>query len=95
MVNCNIVHVIVNVSIIVNYMFISNHLCSHCRVFNYASKLEECIFYTLKLFKSIFIVVGYTKEAIVGKGFPHRADRTTLICSPFKVPQVQSETIII
>ena len=87
MVNFNIVHV--------NYICISIHLCSHCRVFNYASKREECVFYTLKLLKSIFIVVGYIKEANVGEEFPHRADRTTLICSPFKVPQVQSEALII
>jgi hypothetical protein len=38
-------------------------------------------------------VVGYIKEAIIGEWFPHRADRTTLICSPFKVPQVQSEAL--
>jgi hypothetical protein len=47
------------------------------RVFNYVSKGEECVFYTLKLLKSIFIAVGKIKEAIVGKTFPDGA-RTTL-----------------
>ena len=52
---------------------------------------EECVFYILKLLKSIFIVVGKIKEALVGKTFPDRACHTTLTCSHFKV---QSETLI-
>lgn len=69
-------------------MCITNHLCSHCRVFSYGSKRVECDFYTLKLLKSIFIV-GKIKEAIVGEAFPDRAYRTTLTWSHLKVPQVQ------
>ena len=56
---------------------------------------EECVFYILKLLKSIFIVVGKIKEALVGKTFPDRACHTTLTCSHFKVSQVQSEASII
>jgi hypothetical protein len=59
----------------------------------FACHREECVFYILKLLKSIFIVIGKIKEAIVVKMFPGGACRTTLTCSHFKVPQVQSETL--
>ena len=62
--NFNILHVM-NLSIIVNYICIRNHLC---RVFSYVSKLEECVFYTLKLLKSIFIVVGKIKILYLDRG---------------------------
>ena len=62
--NFHILHVM-NLSIIVNYICIRKHLC---RVFNYVSKWEECVFYILKLLKSIFIIIGKIKILYLDRG---------------------------